>query len=111
MSSSKFRSLSAGTKSLIIIEQILFAGALLLAVHLNGIYQIIDFQVVSDGFLLLYAVIFALLNQLSALALGLYNSKMREGFRGVFRRMLICVSVAFFAATLTVCFALSSSSS
>ncbi len=100
MSSSKFRSLSAGTKSLIIIEQILFASALLVAVHLNSIYQIVDFQVVSDGFVLLYAVIFALLNQLSALALGLYNSKLRESFRGVFRRMLICVSVAFFAATL-----------
>ncbi len=100
MSSSKFRDLSAGTKSLIVIEQILFAGALLLAVHLNGIYQIIDFQVVPDGFLLLYAVIFALLNQLSALALGLYNSKLRESFRGIFRRMLMCVSVAFCAATL-----------
>lgn len=100
MSSSKFRDLSAGTKSLIIIEQILFAGALLLAVHLNGIYQSIDFHVLSDGFLLIYAVIFALLNQLSALALGLYNSKLRESFRGIFRRMLMCVSVAFCASTL-----------
>ena len=100
MSSSKFRDLSAGSKSLIIIEQILFAGALLLAVQLNSVYQFIDFQVVPNGFLLLYAVIFALLNQLSALALGLYNSKLRERFRGIFRRMLMCVSVSFFAATL-----------
>jgi len=100
MSSSKFRDLSAGTKSLIIIEQLLFAGALLLAVHLNGIYQIVDFHTVYDGFLLFYAVIFALLNQLSALALGLYNSKLRESFRGIFRRMLMCVSVAFCASTL-----------
>ena len=41
-----------------------------------------------------------LLNQLSALALGLYNSKLRESFRGIFRRMLMCVSVAFFAVTI-----------
>ena len=100
MSSSKFRDLSTGTKSLIIIEQILFAGALLLAVQLNGIYQIVDFQVASDGLSLFFAVIFALLNQLSALALGLYNSKLRESFRGIFRRMLMCVSVAFFAVTI-----------
>jgi len=100
MSSSKFRDLTAGSKALIIIEQILFAGALLLAVHLNDLIKVVDFQVVPDGFLLLYAVIFALLNQLSALALGLYNSKLRESFRGIFRRMLMCVSVAFFIATI-----------
>ena len=100
MSSSKFRDLSAGTKSLIVIEQILFAGALLLAVHLNDLFVVVDFQPIPDSFLLLYAVIFALLNQLSSLALGLYNSKLRESFRGIFRRMLMCVSVAFFAATL-----------
>ncbi len=100
MSSSKFRDLSAGTKSLIIVEQILFVGALLLAVHLNGIYQIVDFQMELDSFLLFYAFIFALLNQLSALALGLYNSKLRESFRGIFRRMLMCVSVAFCATTI-----------
>ncbi len=100
MSSSKFRDLSAGSKSLIIIEQIIFAGALLLAAHLNAFFNIVDFNVVFDGFLLLYAIIFALINQLSALALGLYNSKLRESFRGIFRRMLMCVSVAFFVATI-----------
>ncbi|ALO36469.1 sugar transferase [Colwellia sp. MT41] len=100
MSSAKFRDLSAGSKSLIIIEQILFAGALLLAVHLNELFKVIESQLIPDGFLLLSAVIFALLNQLSALALGLYNSKLRESFRGIFRRMLMCVSVAFFAATI-----------
>ncbi|MCJ8292838.1 MAG: TIGR03013 family PEP-CTERM/XrtA system glycosyltransferase [Colwellia sp.] len=100
MSSSKFRDLSAGSKSLIIIEQILFAGSLFLAVHLNSLFKVVEFQLIPDGFLLLYAVIFALLNQLSALALGLYNSKLRESFRGIFRRMLMCVSVAFFVATI-----------
>lgn len=100
MSSSKFRDLSAGSKSLIIIEQILFAGALLLSVHLNKLFSVVDFQPTPDRFLLLSAVIFALLNQLSSLALGLYNSKLRESFRGIFRRMLMCASVAFFAVTL-----------
>lgn len=100
MSSSKFRDLSAGSKALIIIEQILFAGSLFLAVYINKHFSIIDFQGISDALLLLYAVIFALVNQLSSLALGLYNSKLRESFRGIFRRMLMCVAVAFFAVTL-----------
>lgn len=100
MSSSKFRDLSAGTKSLIIIEQILFAGSLLIAIQINGLYVGVEFDVIPDSFLFLYAVVFALLNQFSALALGLYNSKLRESFRGIFRRMLMCVSVGFFAATI-----------
>ncbi len=100
MSSSKFRDLSAGSKALIIIEQILFAGSLFLAVYINQHFSIIDFKGISDALLLLYAVIFALVNQLSSLALGLYNSKLRESFRGIFRRMLMCVAVAFFAVTL-----------
>ncbi|MEI6893686.1 MAG: TIGR03013 family XrtA/PEP-CTERM system glycosyltransferase [Colwellia sp.] len=100
MSSTKFRDLSAGSKALIILEQIIFSGTLYLAIFLNELYQFIDFQVISSRFLLLYAVIFALLNQLGALALGLYNSKLRERFRGVFRRIIMSVSVVFFAATI-----------
>ena len=100
MSSSKFRDLSAGSKSLILIEQILFAGALFLAVYLNTFFSLIDVQPIPKAFLLLYAIIYALINQLSSLALGLYNSKLRESFRGIFRRMLMCVAVAFFAVTL-----------
>jgi sugar transferase (PEP-CTERM system associated) len=89
-----------GSKSLIIIEQILFAGALVLAVYINQLFIFIEFQEIPGSFLLLYAVIFALVNQLSSLALGLYNSKLRESFRGIFRRMLMCVAVAFFTVTL-----------
>ncbi len=100
MSSSKFRDLSAGSKSLIIIEQVLFVSALFLAIYFNDWLGLVDFDSTPSGFLLLYAIIFALINQLSSLALGLYNSKLRESFRGIFRRMLMCVAVGFFAATL-----------
>jgi sugar transferase (PEP-CTERM system associated) len=100
MSSSKFRDLSAGSKSLIIIEQVLFVSALFLAIYFNDWLGLVNFDSTPSGFLLLYAIIFALINQLSSLALGLYNSKLRESFRGIFRRMLMCVAVGFFAATL-----------
>jgi sugar transferase (PEP-CTERM system associated) len=100
MSSSKFRDLSAGSKSLIIIEQVLFVSALFLAIYLNEWLDFVEFDNTPNQFFLLYAIIFALINQLSSLALGLYNSKLRESFRGIFRRMLMCVAVGFFAATL-----------
>jgi len=100
MSSSKFRDLSAGSKSLILIEQVLFACALFIAVYVNNVFSVTSVQEVPDSFLLLYGVIFALINQLSSLALGLYNSKLRENFRGVFRRFLLSIAVAFFCSTI-----------
>lgn len=100
MSSSKFRDLSGGTKFLIVIEQAFFISSLLLAVNINNLYQIVNFQILSNNYLILCAFIYAILNQLSALALGLYNSKLRESFRGIFRRMLMCVAVAFCVITI-----------
>ena len=38
-------------------------------------------------------------SQLSSLALGLYNSKLRENFRGLFRRILLAVAIAFTIVT------------
>ncbi len=99
MSSSKFRDLSAGSKSLIIIEQILFACSLFIAASLNKSYNFVEYQNIPDSFLLLHAVIFALINQLSSLALGLYNSKLRENFRGILQRLILCVVVAFSIVT------------
>ncbi|RHW76442.1 TIGR03013 family XrtA/PEP-CTERM system glycosyltransferase [Colwellia sp. RSH04] len=100
MSSSKFRDLSAGSKSLILIEQVLFICALFLAVYVNNVFNVTGAQEVPNSFLLLYGIIFALFNQLSSLALGLYNSKLRENYRGVFRRLLMCVAIAFFCTTI-----------
>lgn len=100
MSSSKFRDLSAGSKSLILIEQVLFVCALFFAVYVNNVFNVTGAQEVPNSFLLLYGIIFALFNQLSSLALGLYNSKLRENYRGVFRRLLMCVAIAFFCTTI-----------
>jgi len=100
MSSSKFRDLSAGNKSLIIIEQALLISAIFIAIYLNEWLYFVEFDNIATPFLFLYSFIFALINQLSYLALGLYNSKLRESFHGIFRRLLLCVAVGFFAATL-----------
>ena len=100
MSSPKFRDLSVASKSLILIEFFLFLGALPVTVYLNNLFSIIEINSIHDNYLFIYAIVFALLNQLTSLALGLYNSKLRVNFRGVIRRVLMCVAVAFFMNTI-----------
>lgn len=100
MSSPKFRDLSVASKTLIIIEFLLFLGALPLTIYSNSFISYIELPVIPDNYFVVYALVFALLNQLTSLALGLYNSKLRVNFRGVIRRVLMCVAVAFFILTI-----------
>lgn len=100
MSSPKFRDLSLASKTLIIIEFTLLAVALPSALYLNNFFLFTRITPITDNYLFVYALVFALLNQLSSLALGLYNSKLRVNFRGILRRLLICIAVAFFILTL-----------
>lgn len=100
MSSPKFRDLSSGSKSLVLIEFALLAGALILTVYLNDLISFIAVQKIEQNFIFIYAVIFALIVQLSSLALGLYNSKLRENYRGVIRRLLVSIAIGFFIMTL-----------
>jgi len=100
MSSPKFRDLSSGSKSLVIIELALFAGALLLTVYLNSLFSFVEHHDIPSDRLAICAIIFALVVQLSSLALGLYNSKLRENYRGIVRRLLVSVAIGFFIATL-----------
>jgi len=100
MSSPKFRDLSMASKSLIITEFFLFLVALSLVLYVNDFISLIELTAIPEKFLLIYSLVFALLNQLTSLALGLYNSKLRVNFRGVIRRVLMCVAVAFFVLTI-----------
>jgi sugar transferase (PEP-CTERM system associated) len=100
MSSPKFQDLSSGSKSLVIIEMIFFAGSLLLTVYLNSLFLFVEHQDIPHDLLMICAVVFALIVQLSLLALGLYNSKLRENYRGIVRRLLVSVAIGFFIATL-----------
>ena len=100
MSSQKFQDLSSGSKSLVLIELMLFAGVLLLTVYLNSVFLFTAPPKIPFNFLMINAIVFALVTQLSALALGLYNSKLRESFRGIVRRMLVAVAIGFFIVTL-----------
>ena len=100
MSSPKFRDLPLASKTLITIEFILLAVALPSTLYINEFISFISVTPITDNYLFVYALVFALLNQLSSLALGLYNSKLRVNFRGVIRRLLMCIAVAFFILTM-----------
>lgn len=100
MSSPKFRDLSLGSKSLVIIELVLFAGAFLLTFYANSLFLIVPHVDIPSNVLFIYAFVFALVVQLSSLALGLYNSKLRESFRGLVRRILMSVAIGFFIVSL-----------
>jgi len=100
MSSSKFRDLSSASKLVVIIELALFAGSLFLSFYLNQQFHFIEQPEIPQNIQFVYALIFALMVQLSSLALGLYNSKLRENLRGVIRRMLVSVAMGFFIFTI-----------
>ncbi len=100
MSSPKFRDMSAGSRTIVLVELFLFAGALLLTVYLNSLFEYVPDVSPSLQTLGIYSLVFALIVQLSSLALGLYNSKLRESLRGVARRLLVSVATGFFIAAL-----------
>ena len=95
MSSPKFRNLSSESKSLVLIEFVFFAGAFLLAIYFDNLLAFSEHALVAINVLFIYALLFSLIVQLSFLSLGLYNSKLRENFRGVVRRILLSNAVGF----------------
>ena len=100
MSSPKFQDLSSASKTLVIIDFCLFVVSLFFALYINSLFGLVVIEDVPNNVLFIFAVIFALMEQLSFLALGLYNSKLRENIRGVIRRMLVSVAIGFFIFTI-----------
>jgi len=93
MSSPKFQDLSAGSKYLVIIDFIIFAAALLFAKSANNFLYFVQMPLIENSTLVIFSLFFALAVQLSSLSLGLYNSKLRESFRGIIRRLLLAIAI------------------
>ncbi|QOL26492.1 TIGR03013 family PEP-CTERM/XrtA system glycosyltransferase [Thalassotalea sp. LPB0316] len=100
MASPKFRDVSTGSKSLVLLELLIFAGALVSSIYINDKLNFVTHKDVPTNVIIIYALVFSLIVQLSSLALGLYNSKLRESFRGVLRRVLVSVAIGFFIVTI-----------
>ncbi len=100
MSSPKFQDQSSGSKSLVFIEFVFFAAAMFLAVYTNTLLNFVEYTPISTVLLTVSALIYSIVVQLSSLSLGLYNSKLRESFRGIFRRMLAAIVIGFAIITI-----------
>jgi sugar transferase (PEP-CTERM system associated) len=100
MSSPKFRDLSTGGKLLVLLELTLFTCSLFIAERINLAFALFEPAHGPFNIQAALAITFAFFIQLSMLALGLYNSKLRENFRGVFRRLLVATAIGFFIFSL-----------
>ena len=95
MSSPKFQDLSSASKSLVLIDFIIFSCAALIAINANTYIHFTDIYNIENNIVVIFTLSFAVVLQLSALSLGLYNSKLRENFRGIIRRLLLAVAISF----------------
>ena len=94
MAHSRFHDLNLSNATLIITDIVMLTGIYLFASHyLSGIYSLaqpsFDFQT------LVYLFFFTLPIQLTLLAVGLYNEKLRENFRGITIRITVAIVLAY----------------
>jgi sugar transferase (PEP-CTERM system associated) len=96
MTSPKFQDLSLAIKTIVFIELGLFVSAFFITFYLNDHFLLIFEDHIPLNVLVIYALMYGLIVQLSALALGLYNSKLRVSNRGMTRRLVLSVTIGFF---------------
>jgi len=93
MTTTNFRDISTGFKILVIIELGIYCGAAFLAIELNSWFKWSEQTTPPENITAIYAIIFALFVLLTSLSLGLYNPRMRENYRSVFRRLVLAVTL------------------
>ena len=99
MPNHSFSAYPPGTKVLTVIEFFVHCGSLLLAMQLQAHYQPGQTEAVGANVVLIYAIVYALASELFSLSLGLYNPKLREPYRSIFRRVVIAVAMGGFTVT------------
>jgi sugar transferase (PEP-CTERM system associated) len=100
MSSPKFQNLPSASKSVVIIEFLSFIFAFVLSIYISKYLKLLDYSFIKNNYLFAYSVTFALIMQLASLSLGLYNSKLRESFRRLLRRVLVSTATGFFIVSI-----------
>ena len=96
MKKTNFQDLSFGSKILLLLEFMFFSLLVIAGFYLNWALQVFEQEVIPSNILMVFAIVFAFTTQLSMLALGLYNPRMRENFRTVFRRLTVAFIIAYF---------------
>ena len=100
-SSSRFYELSYGSRSLFIAEVIVITALFIFGIDFAALLnpEIVPLNQLGADELFVHLALFITPLQLAALAVGLYNPKQREGFRGQIRRLVVSMALAYFATT------------
>ena len=100
MTTTNFKDISTGFKILVVIELCIYFSSFFLAIETNNWLHWSDQALPAANVIAIYAIIFALLVLLTSLSLGLYNPRMRESYRSVFRRLVLAVALGLAEFTL-----------
>ncbi|SET37225.1 TIGR03013 family XrtA/PEP-CTERM system glycosyltransferase [Thalassotalea agarivorans] len=95
MQEKKFKDLSTASRSLLLVEFFILIGALALALFLNDQFNFVDQKQLLLSQLFVHALIFGFCHLLTALSLGLYNSKIRDNFVRLVQREVISFAIGF----------------
>ena len=93
MKKTNFRDLSSGYKVLVIVELSVYFGSVFLAILANNFFGWSQQSNLETNIVAAYSLVFALFILLTSLSLGLYNPRMRENYRNVFRRLVLAVAL------------------
>ena len=93
MRTTNFRDLSPSFKGLVLIELCVYFSAVFFAIELNNWFKWSDQPALPTNFTAIYAIIFSLFVLLTSLSLGLYNPRMRENYRSIFRRLVLAIAL------------------
>lgn len=93
MTKTNFRDLSTGFKLLVVVELCLYFSSVFLAIEINNWLHYTESTNLPVNITAIHAIIFSLLVLLTSLSLGLYNPRMRESTRSIFRRLILAVAL------------------
>jgi len=102
MTKTNFRDLSTGFKILVVIELCVYFCAVFIAIEANNRLQWSAPVTLESNIIAIYGIIFALLVLLTSLSLGLYNPRMRENYRSIFRRLILAVALGSAEFTIAI---------
>ncbi|WP_084404913.1 TIGR03013 family XrtA/PEP-CTERM system glycosyltransferase [Aliagarivorans taiwanensis] len=98
MAGTKFHNLDPGSRAIVVTEFLVLTGIMLIAVEVLRLSGTATPEYFNSNFII-ELFCFVLPIQLSILAVGLYNQKIRETFRGVIRRLVVSVALGYFVSS------------
>ncbi len=99
MSSARFQDVHSGIRLLFVLELLSLVAVFIIGLEIEKFYFQSEMPVLGSPSFFLHLFLFVFPIQINILALGLYNSKIRETFRGIIRRTFVSVAIGYFIST------------